>query len=94
MKTRQGFVSNSSTSSFVIVGFTSTDDKYDYENAIWLDAEDCWLVGETLAEGDECNFGGDSPIAIGNLVQISHAIAKEHGVPLSEIELHFGMRQC
>lgn len=94
MKTRQGFVSNSSTSSFVVLGFTSKSEHYDYEDGIWLDGDECWLIGDVIAQGDECDFGADDPIEIGDLVQRSHKIAKEHDVELDRIKLHVGMRAC
>ncbi len=97
MKTRPGFVSNSSSSSFVMLGFKSTGDSHglDEENGdgFWCKSEGCMLVGDIIAEGSDYNFQ-KSETDIATLVQRSHKIAKKHGVPLEDVKLYTGVRQC
>ncbi len=94
MKTRQGFVSNSSTSSFVVLGFKTQADKYyDHDTGWFLEGENCMLIGDRIASGSDCEFD-ETATDIGTLVQRSHQIAKEHDVPLESIKLYTGIRQC
>jgi len=106
MKIRQGFVSNSSSSSFVLVGCqmsdealakalnVDTDDLYDIMNGgdLFWDAED-GIVGYTIASGDDSYFSGDT-MTIPELMEKAKEISEKLSVPLEEIKIISGIRSC
>ena len=91
MKTRQGFVSNSSTSSFVVIGFTTEDEKYEnmYNNMIHID-DDTMVVGHILQDEEYVV----EEHAISDIVRIAAEVAEEYDVPWDTVSLHAGMRSC
>jgi len=94
MKTRQGFVSNSSSSSFVVLGFVidSDDDRYDEDaEGIWDDGTR--IIGKVLADGDGYDFD-NSTTSVQELMLQAQQIAADYGVPLKDIMLHTGTRAC
>jgi hypothetical protein len=91
MKIRQGFVSNSSTSSFVILGFKTNDDKYKSDDHLLLD--DCVVVGDLIAYGSENDFP-EREMSVLDLMNRAKHIAEKYGVVLSDVKLHTGIQAC
>ena len=98
MKTRQGFVSNSSTSSFVIIGYRMPDDGISDEeleemqdNGTIHYIEDYgYIRGAAIAHWDD--EGGDiEEIPLSTLVKAAEKICKETGTDLGEIKLFCGI---
>lgn len=93
MKVRSGFVSNSSSSSFVVVGFRRPADEAEnpaYSNYLYDD--DTIIVGEILAQG-YCYFDPEE-ISIGDLVTAQHRVSQKYGVDLTEVQLLIGTKAC
>jgi hypothetical protein len=102
MKIRSGFVSNSSSSSFVILGVkyeaTLDDDWSDVWN--WKSGDlrtvcddGVYYRGLVLGESD-CDFmeyGEYSRTEISNAAQ---AIAEELGVTMDDVKIYVGTRRC
>jgi hypothetical protein len=105
MKKRVGFVSNSSTSSFVVVGIPFDESKYD-ENQIddlqdvytilWDGGEDGvdeTIIGIAIADGDETDFGGDT-LTFDDLNNMVEKLVKEFGVNSKDVKIYSGVRMC
>lgn len=107
MKIRNGFISNSSSSSFVLIGcrisdedlakalnVDDTDDLYDVVNEtdLYWDAED-GIIGYTIAEGNDGDFEGDT-LTIPELMEKAKEISEKLSIPLEEIKIISGTRYC
>jgi hypothetical protein len=92
MKFRNGFVSNSSSSSFVVLGFKSNSNSGDPENDIWLDNE-TYLIGEILGQSDN-DYMDESAHSLSTLLAKASGLSLKYGVPVTEIKLHLGTRAC
>lgn len=107
MKKRQGFVSNSSTSSFVILGIPFNDGAYTEEQIedfecdkgymILYEGGECGvsetIIGIYIADGDDTCFGGESMSLI-ELNEKAEKLVYEFGVNLSEVKIYSGVRMC
>jgi len=101
MKARAGFVSNSSTSSFVILGFICKDrpefetyeEEIEWENnkATWVDDKGVYIVGKVLTQSRDYELE-DAQFTIGELQEEAQEIAEENGVDVGKIKLHMGTR--
>ena len=90
MKVRSGFVSNSSSSSFVILGFKTNkyidDSKFDQ---LYVEYEDCdYITGYVISDGDE----GIKEVELSNINEKIHEIATEYNINISDIKIYCGER--
>lgn len=106
MKTRVGFVSNSSSSSFVILGYKVDDE---VKNNMTDDEKDeCWCRNDIVTDGysgtswcgqvlSKVNSGDtleDAEYTIEELQQMQIALMKKYGVEIDKIKLYMGTRGC
>ena len=98
MKTRNGFVSNSSSSSFIVLGVKTEDDKK-YEEAEKLKIrvltdDSSYYIGEIIAD-----FSSDEGLENNsiNIIQATQRVVekiKQLGFDEKDIQLHVGTRSC
>ena len=84
MKTRNGFVSNSSSSSFVIVGIKLEARECDVEKVEklkldydYLEGEGCFIVGKELSRWSSDSNGGVKSIDINELQKIAGELTQK-----------------
>jgi hypothetical protein len=101
MKIRSGFVSNSSSSSFIIIGSNvdSVDnyEKYDgltidgYEiSTIYTESEYNEVIGVKLVDDED--FTSWDRLPIDKIFDISQKLSDKFNIPYDKIELIFGIR--
>jgi hypothetical protein len=92
MKIRSGFVSNSSSSSFVILGFKTNEgiDIPKGHSYVNMD-DDSYIIGYIIADDE---YLEDDEIDFSILEAKRQKISEDFGKDLSEIKLYTGTRQC
>jgi hypothetical protein len=103
MKVRNGFVSNSSSSSFVILGVTRTnvDEDFDIDeedlgegiDTLYTESGDYdYVSGFILADGDE--YLEDNELSFAELREMAEKVSKALDVDIEEVKLIMGTRPC
>jgi hypothetical protein len=104
MKVRSGFVSNSSSSSFIAIGvkFDKLTDKQEKAiekvglDATWIEgSKGYYIVGEEFAHWDDCD--GDCVVSVEDFQETINNVKKNLGVALpdedvSKVSIHYGVR--
>ena len=108
MKIRNGFVSNSSSSSFVLIGCKLSEKEITEKLAISLDDDDVWekveeldlfwssedeLIGYLIADDIETDYDG-TETSIAEVMEKAKLVAEKLSVPIEEIKLISGVRSC
>lgn len=95
MKIRNGFVSNSSSSSFVIIGVKRTDEDEDLAEgmeSLYVEAgEYDYITGVVLSDGEELD---ESTTSFAEFQKIAQKVADFLKVDINEVELISGCRPC
>lgn len=101
MKIRNGFVSNSSSSSFVVVGVKRNGDMEEImenENfgnkirSIYIDEKDFnFVTGVVISDNDELD---EKSITFGELHEMANNVANALNVDINEVSLITGTRYC
>ena len=104
MKFRTNFVSNSSSSSFVVLGAKVSKpdgfDNWDYhaqdkwcDTHLYIEEDDAYLAGIWLTDSDE-NGLDSAKLSLVELAEKAKQVSEEFGIPLAEIAIHMGTRSC
>jgi hypothetical protein len=99
MKIRNGFVSNSSSSSFVILGVKQSDFDYEMESklpegieVLYLEDSDCEYVVGSIISDDE--YLEESVTTFNDLQKRAKIVADFLNIDISEVKLITGIRPC
>jgi hypothetical protein len=99
MKIRNGFVSNSSSSSFIMIGVDSSLVKNSYEDikeidSLYIEAMGIdELVGYVLSDSGE-DYLNDGRISISEINKKSEQLVEHLGVNIEDIKIYYGTRPC
>jgi hypothetical protein len=89
MKTRTCFVSNSSSSSFIIVGAKVAEDTIEGLDTLWTDDNGTIIAGKILSD-DECIDDGE--MSFEQLTATFDLVSSKLGVDKSQVKLYYGTR--
>jgi len=100
MKIRNGFVSNSSSSSFIMIGVDVAKINNFKERkvgnrmieSLYIESDIDELVGFVLAHYSDEDYLEANNFPIGEISKLSNDLAKELNVDVSEVKLYFGTR--
>lgn len=87
MKIRNGFVSNSSSSSFIAIGYKKECDNDDWRNdTIYVEQDDqsYHIIGESFCVDD------DGELSLKEIKQLFEKMAEKYNLPIEEINLFYG----
>jgi len=106
MKIRNGFVSNSSSSSFIMIGVPSSALNADIENdfdshyekdgleSLYVERRGYdYIVGHVLIDSGDEELG-DGDITVDELILKSTEISNKLGVSIDKVKLYYGTRPC
>lgn len=107
MKIRNGFVSNSSSSSFIAVGVRGTEeikqrvinlnidkeDYYDCDDVICDDSE-YGIIGTEIASADDCGYIDDNEISFEEIENLTKELSEKYQIPKSEFKIIMGTCPC
>ena len=102
MKIRSGFVSNSSSCSFIVLGFVSNEDyddiddiylRYEQKGYDVVSLETDLIIGRKLCLSHDWGLE-DKKWSVEELQDMSKEISEDCGVNLSDINVHMGTRMC
>ena len=95
MKIRNGFVSNSSSSSFIMIGVSSTVLKNPISSdggikTLYLEREDADYVSGYIIADDE--YLEDGTLSVAKVIEYSDELSRKLKVPASDVKIYYGVR--
>jgi len=107
MKVRNGFVSNSSSSSFIAIGVRGTEeikqrvmnlnidkeDYYDCDDVIYDDSE-YGIIGTEIASVDDCGYINTDEISFEEIENLTKELSEKYQIPKSEFKIIMGTYPC
>lgn len=106
MKIRNGFVSNSSSSSFVLIGCKLTENEI--ANKLNINVNDVWkkvkeidlfwssendIIGYLVADDIEIDYDG-TEMSMVYVMEKANLVSKKLSIPIEDVKLITGARSC
>jgi beta-galactosidase/beta-glucuronidase len=100
MKVRSGFVSNSSSSSFVAIGFPIDPPARDADDEAWdafhegtITLDEVYIKGEYLTRETDC-YLPSKEFTMAELMEKAMEISGKYNVDISQVKVYMGTRAC